>query len=173
MKSDIQQTTDQYNQTIRQVADIQADPTKSAVGQNADGSINTATENAHNLYQALKDIKSSTEGVAGANGDVNAVLSRFDEPLTQPAPGQAQNDETEKTSRGGGMDASSFGQTLVSGIFESFGLPNFSNLPEWPNVQSAFAIANWATGLLTPPATTAIPPARATVAAAVICSVAA
>lgn len=51
---------------------------------------------------------------------------------------------------GGGNDASSLGQTFVSGILESIGLDGsiFSNPLEWPTVKSAMAAVNWAGGLL-------------------------
>jgi intein/homing endonuclease len=50
---------------------------------------------------------------------------------------------TEKTA---GQDASSFGQTLVSGMLQAVGLDGsvFSNPLEWPNVKSGMALANWA-----------------------------
>lgn len=51
---------------------------------------------------------------------------------------------------GGGSDASSLGQTFVSGILESIGLDGsiFSNPLEWPTVKSAMAGVNWLGGLL-------------------------
>ncbi|MFN8226093.1 MAG: tape measure protein [Mycobacterium sp.] len=51
---------------------------------------------------------------------------------------------------GGGNDASSFGQSLVAGLFQGVGLDGsvFSNLFDWPNMKSVLAVANWAGGRL-------------------------
>lgn len=57
--------------------------------------------------------------------------------------------ETALASGGGGGDASSFGSSLVSGMLQAVGLGDvFSNPLEWPNVKSAFALANWGAGML-------------------------
>ena len=54
------------------------------------------------------------------------------------------------SSSSGGNDASSLGQSFVSGILESIGLDGslFSNPLEWPTVKSAMAGVNFLGGLL-------------------------
>lgn len=54
------------------------------------------------------------------------------------------------SSSSGGMDASSLGQSLVSGLLQGIGLDGsvFSNPLEWPNVKSAMALLNFGGGLL-------------------------
>lgn len=48
----------------------------------------------------------------------------------------------------GGMGGESLGQSIVGGIFESLGVPNFMNLFETPTAKSAMALANWGFGFL-------------------------
>ena len=84
VKPDLQAATDQFNQTQQQLD--QVTPTAgpgggpvTPVGRNADGTINTATEAGHQLYEALNQIKTATAGVAGAAGpgfDMGPVLAR-------------------------------------------------------------------------------------------------
>ncbi|MUL47610.1 tape measure protein [Mycobacterium sp. CBMA293] len=49
---------------------------------------------------------------------------------------------------GGDNGAQSFGQSLVSGLFQGLGLDGslFSNPLEWPNVKSGLALLNWGAG---------------------------
>lgn len=55
-----------------------------------------------------------------------------------------------KQINGGGNDASSFGQSLFSGLLQGMGLDGsvFSNPFDWPNVKSAMALANWGGNLI-------------------------
>lgn len=55
---------------------------------------------------------------------------------------------TEKDAKGGDGGAQSFGQSLVSGLFQGLGLDGslFTNPLEWPNVKSGLALLNWGAG---------------------------
>ncbi|NOQ62728.1 hypothetical protein HGK73_32375, partial [Mycolicibacterium fortuitum] len=84
----VQEATDRYNTTIRQTAQAAAEVADASKGMGAqligaDGSLNTATENGHALYEALKNIKSATEGVAGAGSltDLKSALAQNDQQL--------------------------------------------------------------------------------------------
>lgn len=59
-------------------------------------------------------------------------------------------DLQDSTTGGADTKASSFGESLVSGMLQGIGLDGsvFSNPLEWPNVKSAFALANWGGGML-------------------------
>lgn len=81
---DVARATDTYNQTVRQTTEAtQAawDATKGWGAElvNADGSVNTTTENGHNLYEALNRIKDATVGVAASGGDLKAAFRSNDE----------------------------------------------------------------------------------------------
>ncbi|WP_231646283.1 phage tail tape measure protein [Mycolicibacterium mengxianglii] len=56
--------------------------------------------------------------------------------------------DTDKAASSSGMDGKSLGQTFLSGIFETLGVPNFMNLFETPNAKSLTALANYGLGFL-------------------------
>lgn len=64
--------------------------------------------------------------------------------------GQDAAQQVQESGSPGGPDASSLGQSLVSGLLQGLGLDGsvFSNPLEWPNVKSGMALANWGGGLL-------------------------
>lgn len=82
----VQEATDRYNTTIRQTAQAAAEVADASKGMGqqligADGSVNTATENGHALFEALKNIRTATEGVAGSGGDLKSALAQNDQQL--------------------------------------------------------------------------------------------
>jgi hypothetical protein len=79
-----------------------------------------------------------------AQGRQTAAETRLSEVTEKAA------DNAEKGSGAGGMDASSLGQSMFSGLLQGMGLDGsvFSNPFEWPNVKSAMALANFGGGLL-------------------------
>ena len=83
---DVQQATDKYNTTVRQVTEAtkeQIDATKGlgSALKNADGTVNTTTENGHKLFEALNQIKDSTTALAGSGGDTKAAFAKNAEAL--------------------------------------------------------------------------------------------
>lgn len=87
VQPNVQEATDRYNTTIRQTAQAAAEVADASKGMGqqligADGSVNTATENGHALFESLKNIRSATEGVAGAGGDLKSALAQNDQQLS-------------------------------------------------------------------------------------------
>lgn len=86
VQPNVQEATDRYNTTIRQTAQAATEVADASKGMGAqligaDGSVNTATENGHALFESLKNIRSATEGVAGAGGDLKSALAQNDQQL--------------------------------------------------------------------------------------------
>lgn len=88
---DVQEATAQYNETIRNLSEMEVDPEelkRTPVSRNADGSVDTKSATGAQLYEALKQIKAGTEGVAGAATDVrvlNDTLTQSDQALQRLA----------------------------------------------------------------------------------------
>ena len=77
---DVQEATAQYNETVQQVAQTTQEAWDAQKGYgaalvNADGTVNTTTENGLKLYEALKQLRDATINVAGAGGDVRKAFA--------------------------------------------------------------------------------------------------
>lgn len=85
---------------------------------------------------------------AAAQDKLDAAQEKQTDAETRLA--EVKDKAAEQATKSGGGDASSFGQSLFSGILQGMGLDGsvFSNPFDWPNVKSAFALANWGGGLL-------------------------
>lgn len=92
---------------------------------------------------AWESLASSSRQLDTALQDRADVESQLADTVTTQVEQKAQNAQ-------GGGDASSLGQSLVSGLLQGIGLDGsvFSNPFEWANTKSLTALANWGGGLL-------------------------
>lgn len=110
------------------------------------------------------DAAAARRGIGGTGADDPAFTSHFYRP--QDAGADITKAYADSLGKGGqaavkdikdqggstrsGMDGSSLGQSLVSGLLQGIGLDGsvFSDPLDWPNVKSGLALANWGGGLL-------------------------
>jgi hypothetical protein len=103
---------------------------------------------ASKLSVAATKRDAALQALDAAQGKQVAAEQKLAEVTERQAAGVVEDTKTAKETGGG--DASSLGQSLVSGLLQGIGLDGsvFSNPMEWANVKSGMALANWGGGLL-------------------------
>ena len=127
-------------------ASVASGGTSGAVGAWGDPSF---TSHYYRAVSALDDNTESWSALTSTTDDLNTALedrASAEQTLTDAASQQVEVAEKQT----GGMDGSSLGQSIVSGMMQSIGLDGsvFSDPTQWANVKSGMALANYGGGLL-------------------------
>jgi hypothetical protein len=127
-------------------ASVASGGTSGAVGAWGDPSF---TSHYYRAVSALDDNTESWSALTSTTDDLNTALedrASTEQTLTDTATQQIQATEEKPA----GMDGSSLGQSIVSGMMQSIGLDGsvFSDPTQWANVKSGMALANWGGGLM-------------------------
>jgi len=102
-------------------------------------------------FEKERELEDATTDLADKRAKAAAAMDADEELRTSGKQIKADSSAVGSSSAaGGGNDASSLGQTFVSGILEAIGLDGslFSNPLEWPTVKSAMAGVNFLGGLM-------------------------